>query len=196
MEESVSWKANDRISRIIVRLFLVVLALLLLLAGWDHYAPLVFGNNKPLTEGGSVGLLYFHDKRIDKLKPTLTQTDDSSVSALEIETAADAIKAFFKQQQIAYALCAVHFDEAASRRILAKAAQPEDAGRCLALLCDYNVFADTGADKRGYYPNAVFILCRQPDGTWRFPQTGTEQTLLRPLVCPLQQRLFLSSSRS
>ena len=50
MQESPETK---KLTKRIVRLFFIVLAFVLLLTGYDHYAPLVFGNNKPLTEGGS-----------------------------------------------------------------------------------------------------------------------------------------------
>ena len=49
----------ERAGRIIVRLFFIVLAGVLLLTGYDHYAPLVFGNDKPLycisATSGSTG---------------------------------------------------------------------------------------------------------------------------------------------
>lgn len=190
MTESARNNSAEKLSRFIVRLFIVVLAFLLLQAGWDHYAPLVLGNNKPLNEGGSSGLAYFRDRRIDRLKPTVTPAADSAFTADEISAAADALKAAFKQQKIEYGLCAVRFDEAASRRILAQVPPPEDGGRRLALLCDCNVYDDTEAgDKKGYYPNAVFILRQQPDGTWVFPYAAAELPLLQPLVSPLQ-RLF------
>lgn len=191
MAGSAHRNSAEKMSRIIVRLFIVVLAFLLLMKGWDYYAPLVFGNNKPLTDGGSSGIIYFRDRRIDRLKPTVTPTEDSAFTAEEIGAAVDALKANFKLQKVEYGLCAVRFDEATSRRILAKIPQPDDGGCYLALLCDYNVFDDTeGAEKKGYYPNAVFILRQQPNGTWEFPHTAAELPLLQPLVCPLQ-RLFV-----
>ena len=76
MTESARNNSAEKLSRFIVRLFIVVLAFLLLQAGWDHYAPLVLGNNKPLNEGGSSGLAYFRDRRIDRLKPTVTPAAD------------------------------------------------------------------------------------------------------------------------
>lgn len=190
MTEAARRNTADKMSRVIVRLFFIVLAFLLLQAGWDHYAPLVFGNDKPLTAGGASGLLYFRDRRLDRLKPDVTRLADSAFTAAEIDAAADALKEQFRLQKIEYGLCGVRFDEAASRRLLAGVPQPENGGRYLALLCDYNVYADAGADKKGYYPGAVFILRQQPDGTWAFPASAAERTLLRPLVCPLQQHGF------
>ena len=190
MTESARRNTADKMSRVIVRLFFVVLAFLLLQAGWDHYAPLVLGNDKPLTAGGASGLLYFRDRRLDRLQPTVTRLSDSAFTAAEIDAAANALKERFKLQKITYGLCGVRFDEAASRRLLAQVPAPDDGGRYLALLCDYNVFEDAGADKKGYYPDAVFILRQTPDGAWTFPAESAEQTLLRPLVCPLQQHGF------
>ena len=179
-------ESSEKISRIIVRLFFIVLSCVLLLMGYDHYKPLVVGNDRPLTDGGCAGLLYFRDKRIDRLEPTVTQTKDSAFTADEIDGAIDAFKAGFKLQKIEYGLCAVRFDEAASRRISAQLPQPESGGRYLAMTCDYNVYDDTEAgDRKGYYPNAVFILEQEPDGTWRFPYAGAQQALASPL-----QRLF------
>ena len=188
MAETAGRETTDKMSQFIVRLFIVVLAFLLLQAGWDHYAPLVFGNDKPLTAGGCAGILYFRDRRIDRLKPIVTQTENSAFSDAEIGAAVDTLKTAFKLQKIEYGLCAVRYDEAESQRILAKIPQPKDGGRYLALLCDYNIYEYLGADQKGYYPNAVFILRQAPDRTWAFPHTGAEQVLLQPLVCPLQNR--------
>lgn len=184
MAESARSKSAEKLSRIIVRLFIIVLAFLLLQAGWDHYAPLVFGNNKPLPEGGCAGLVYWRDRRIDRLRPTVTPAEDSAFTAEEINAAVDALKESFKLQKVEYGLCAVRFDETASRRILARLPQPENGERYLALLCDYNVYDDTEAgDKQGYYPNAVFLLQEGTDAAWRVAHTAAAKAL----VCPLQQ---------
>ncbi len=180
-------KAN----RIIVRLFFIVLAGVMLLTGYDHYAPLVLGNNKPVTEGGSAGLLYFRDRRIDRLQPTVTLDPDGGCGEAQALAAVDALKDWFKQQTIEYGLCAVRFDERASRRLLAQTPQPDDGSLLFALTADYNVYGDTGEDRTGYYPDAVFVLNRQPDGSWALPQTKQETQALLPLVCALEQRLFV-----
>ena len=178
-----------RASRIIVRLFFIVLACVLLLMGYDHYKPLVVGNDRPLTDGGCAGLLYFRDRRIDHLTPTIALKEDGGCSEAQVLAAVDALKDFFKLQKIEYGLCAVRFDETASQEILSQTPQPE-SGRYLALLADYNVYDDMGADKAGYYPNAVFVLRQQPDGSWAFPVTQSESDLLSPLVCPLEQHML------
>jgi len=179
MAESARSNEADRTSRFIVRLFIVVLAFLLLLSGYDHYAPLVFGNNKPLTEGGSAGMLFFRDLRIDRLKPVVTQMKDSAFTAEEITAAVNLFKAHFKQQKIEYGLCAVRFDEAASRRMLSRLPQPESGERYLALLCDYNVYDDTeSGDKKGYYANAVFLLQEEADGSWQLLASAEQSRML------------------
>lgn len=177
-------KYADRMSRFIVRLFIVVLAFLMLLTGWDHYAPLVFGNDKPLTEGGSSGILYWRDRRIDRLKPTVSLAKDSAYTSEEVAAAVNVLKESFKLQKIEYGLCAVRFDETASRRIVARLPQQESGERYLALLCDYNVYDDTeSGDKQGYYPNAVFLLQAGTDCIWRVSHAAAAKAL----VCPLQQ---------
>ena len=177
-------KYADRMSRFIVRLFIVVLAFLMLLTGWDHYAPLVFGNDKPLTEGGSSGILYWRDRRIDRLKPTVSLAEDSAYTSEEVAAAVNVLKESFKLQKIEYGLCAVRFDETASRRIVARLPQQESGERYLALLCDYNVYDDTeSGDKQGYYPNAVFLLQAGTDCIWRVSHAAAAKAL----VCPLQQ---------
>ena len=177
-------KYADRMSRFIVRLFIVVLAFLMLLTGWDHYAPLVFGNDKPLTEGGSSGILYWRDRRIDRLKPTVSLAEDSAYTSEEVAAAVNVLKESFKLQKTEYGLCAVRFDETASRRIVARLPQQESGERYLALLCDYNVYDDTeSGDKQGYYPNAVFLLQAGTDCIWRVSHAAAAKAL----VCPLQQ---------
>ena len=77
-----------KLTRRIVRLFFIVLAFVLLLTGYDHYAPLVFGNNKPVTEGGSSGILYWRDRRIARLQPSVQLNDNSAWTPDEVESAA------------------------------------------------------------------------------------------------------------
>ena len=182
-------ESSEKAGRIIVRLFFIVLACVLLLMGYDHYKPLVVGNDRPLTDGGCAGLLYFRDRRIDRLEPTVTQGSADPDAAAQARAAADALKELFKSQEISYGLCAVRYDEETSRRLLAQTPQPEDGGCYLALVCDYNVYDDTGEDKAGYYPDAVFVLRRQADGSWTLPASRRESELLSPLVCSLEQRL-------
>lgn len=188
-------RAAAKASRIIVRLFFVVLAGVMLLTGYDHYAPLVLGNDKPVTEGGSAGLLYFRDRRIDRLTPTIARETDGGCSEAQILAAVDALKDFFKLQKIEYGLCAVRYDEETSRRLLARTPQPDDGGCLLALTADYNVYDDMGEDKAGYYPDAVFVLRLQPDGSWTLPQTKREAETLAALVCPLEQRTLTFGQR-
>ena len=179
-----------RASRIIVRLFFVVLAGVMLLTGYDHYAPLVVGNDKPVTEGGCAGLLYFRNQRIDRLEPTIVQSDETACTQAQVLAAVETVKALFKAQNIEYGLCAVRFNESDSRRILEQTPQPDGSGRYLALLADYNVYDDTDADKAGYYPNAVFVLREQADGSWTLPQTAQEEEAFSPFVCTLEQQMF------
>ena len=65
-EEKKTW--GKRESKIIVRLFFIVVAVLLLMNAWEAFAPRVFGNSLPAESGGQCGLMYFRDKRIDKMK--------------------------------------------------------------------------------------------------------------------------------
>ena len=83
-------ESSEKAGRIIVRLFFIVLACVLLLMGYDHYKPLVVGNDRPLTDGGCAGLLYFRDRRIDRLEPTVTQGSADPDAAAQARAAADA----------------------------------------------------------------------------------------------------------
>ena len=177
-----------KLTRRIVRLFFIVLAFVMLLTGYDHYAPLVFGNNKPLTEGGSSGILYWRDRRIARLQPSVALNDNSAWTPDEVESAAAFLKDYFVGQKIEYGLCAVRFDETASRRIVARLPQQESGERYLALLCDYNVYDDTeSGDKQGYYPDAVFVLQQSADGKWSLP---AGDPAIEAIVCPLEQHWF------
>lgn len=177
-----------KLTRRIVRLFFIVLAFVMLLTGYDHYAPLVFGNNKPVTDGGSAGILYWRDRRIDRLKPTVSLAKDSAYTSEEVAAAVNVLKESFKLQKIEYGLCAVRFDETASRRIVARLPQQESGERYLALLCDYNVYDDTeSGDKQGYYPDAVFVLQQSADGKWSLPDGDPA---IEAVVCPLEQHWF------
>ena len=177
-----------KLTRRIVRLFFIVLAFVMLLTGYDHYAPLVFGNNKPVTDGGSAGILYWRDRRIARLQPSVQLNDNSAWTPDEVAAAVDWLKDFFTSQKIEYGLCAVHFDETASRRIVARLPQQERGERYLALLCDYNVYDDTeSGDKQGYYPNAVFVLQQSADGKWSLP---AGDPAIEAIVCPLEKHAF------
>lgn len=177
-----------KLTRRIVRLFFIVLAFVMLLTGYDHYAPLVFGNDKPLTEGGSSGILYWRDRRIARLQPSVQFNDNSAWTPDEVESAAAFLKDYFVGQKIEYGLCAVRFDETASRRIVARLPQQESGERYLALLCDYNVYDDTeSGDKQGYYPNAVFVLQQSADGKWSLP---AGDPAIEAIVCPLEKHAF------
>ena len=116
----------------------------------------------------------------------MTQCGDCGFTESELSSAVQTLKDWFKQQKIEYGLCAVRVDGEVSRSLLAATPQPDDGGRYLALVCDYNVYDDMGADKVGYYPDAVFVLKQQSDGSWTLPQTPGEEAALQPLVCPLE----------
>ena len=177
-----------KLTRRIVRLFFIVLAFVMLLTGYDHYAPLVFGNNKPVTDGGAAGLLYWRDRRIARLQPSVQLNDNSAWTPDEVESAAAFLKDYFVGQKIEYGLCAVRFDETASRRIVARLPQQESGERYLALLCDYNVYDDTeSGDKQGYYPDAVFVLQQSADGKWSLP---AGDPAIEAIVCPLEKHEF------
>ena len=185
MQES---QETKKLTRRILRLFFIVLALVLLLTGYDHYAPLVFGNNKPLTDGGSAGILFWRDRRIARLQPDIELGDDSAWTQNDVQSAADYLKHFFAAQKIEYGLCAVRFREADSDRLLQAISAPQGT-RYLALRCDYNVYDDTeSGDKQGYYPNAVFVLQQSADGKWSLPAGG--DPALQAVVCPLEQHRF------
>ena len=175
-----------KLTRRIVRLFFIVLAFVMLLTGYDHYAPLVFGNNKPLTEGGSSGILYWRDRRIARLQPSVALNGNSAWTPDEVESAAAFLKDYFVGQKIEYGLCAVRFCETDSDRLLQNVASPAGA-RLLALTCDYNVYDDMGADKKGYYPDAVFVLQQSADGKWSLP---AGDPAIEAVVCPLEQHWF------
>ena len=185
MQES---QETKKLTRRILRLFFIVLALVLLLTGYDHYAPLVFGNNKPVTDGGSAGILFWRDRRIDRLKPTVSLAKDSAYTSEEVAAAVNVLKESFKLQKIEYGLCAVRFREADSDRLLQAISAPQGT-RYLALRCDYNIYDDTeSGDKQGYYPNAVFVLQQSADGKWSLPAGG--DPALQAVVCPLEQHRF------
>lgn len=176
--------ANQKMTAWILRLFFIVLAFVLLLTGYDHYAPLIFGNNKPVTAGGTAGILYWRDKRIDRLQPEIALSGNSAWTPDEVESAAAFLKDYFVAQKIEYGLCAVRFSEDTSDRLLQAVPAPQ-SGRYLALQCDYNVYDDLGADKKGYYPDAVFVLQQSADGVWSLPDGSNPA--LAALVCPLEQ---------
>ncbi len=175
-----------KLTRRIVRLFFIVLAFVMLLTGYDHYAPLVFGNNKPVTDGGSAGILYWRDRRIARLQPSVALNDNSAWTPDEVESAAAFLKDYFVGQKIEYGLCAVRFCETDSDRLLQNVASPAGT-RLLALTCDYNVYDDMGADKKGYYPDAVFVLQQSADGAWSLP---AGDPALQAVVCPLEKHAF------
>ena len=183
MQESPETK---KLTRSILRLFFIVLALVLLLTGYDHYAPLVFGNNKPVTDGGSAGILFWRDRRIARLQPEIELGEESAWTQDEVESAADALKDFFASQKIEYGLCAVRFSEDTSDLLLQNVTAPAGT-RYLALRCDYNVYDDLGADKQGYYPDAVFVLQQTADGKWSLP---AGDPALQAIVCPLEKHAF------
>ncbi len=183
MQESPETK---KLTKRIVRLFFIVLAFVLLLTGYDHYAPLVFGNNKPLTEGGSSGILYWRDRRIARLQPSVQLNENSAWTADDVAAAVDWLKDFFMSRKIEYGLCAVRFCETDADRLLQNVTAPADT-RLLALTCDYNVYDDMGEDKTGYYPDAVFVLQQSADGAWSLP---AGDPAIEAIVCPLEKHAF------
>lgn len=159
-EEKKTW--GKRESKIIVRLFFIVVAALLLMNAWEAFAPRVFGNSLPVEKGGQCGLMYFRDKRIDKMKAEIKQSEKSDYTESEIESAVNCVKATFKEKDNNLNLLSVSFDEEKSNAFRDSYHATEKFGKrnVIVLFCNYTVYDSLGTYSKGTYENWTMILTR------------------------------------
>lgn len=172
-EEKKTW--GKRESRIIVRLFLIVVAVLLLMNAWDAFSPKILGNGLSENEGGSCGLIYFRNRRIDKMKAEIKQSEKSNYTESEINSAVNCVKATFKERDNNINLLSVSFDEEESNAFLDGYHATEKFGKknVIVLLCDYTVYDSLGAYSKGTYENWAMILTRESgDKPWTVSDQG------------------------
>lgn len=139
-EEKKAW--GKRESKIIVRLFLVVVAALLLMNAWDALSPQIFGNSLPAVDGGCCGLVYFRNKRIDKIKPEIKQNENSDYTESEINSAVNCVKAKFKENESNVSLLSILFDEEKSNTFRNGYHATKTFGKknMIVLFCNYTVY--------------------------------------------------------
>lgn len=166
-EEKKTW--GKRESKIIVRLFFIVVAVLLLMNAWDAFSPRIFGNGLTAENGGQCGLIYFRNKRIDKMKAKINQSKKSDYTKAEIDSAVNCVKATFKENKNNLNLLSVSFDEEKSSAFRDSYHATEKFGKknVIVLFCDYTVYDSLGAYTKGTYENWAMILTRdKADKPW------------------------------
>ncbi|MDO4379548.1 MAG: DUF4829 domain-containing protein [Clostridia bacterium] len=172
-EEKKTW--GKRESKIIVRLFLIVVAVLLLMNAWDAFSPNILGNGLPENEGGSCGLIYFRNRRIDKMKAEIKQSEKSDYTEAEINSAVNCVKATFKERDNNINLLSVSFDEEKSNAFRDGYHATEKFGKknVIVLFCNYTIYESQGTSSKGTYENWAMILTREnSDKPWTVSDQG------------------------
>ncbi len=159
-EEKRTW--GKRESKIIVRLFFIVVAVLLLMNAWETFSPRIFGNALPVEDGGSCGLIYFRNKRIDKLKAEINRSEKSDYTEAEIDSAVNCVKATFKENENNLNLLSVSFDEKKSNAFRDGYHATKEFGKknVIVLFCNYTVYDSLDTYTKGTYENWAMILTR------------------------------------
>lgn len=154
-KEEKTW--GKRESKIIVRLFFIVVAALLLMNAWDALSPQIFGNALPAEDGGSCGLIYFRNKRIDKLQAEINRNEKSDYTEDEIASAVNCVKATFKENENKLNLLSVSFDEEKSNAFCNGYHATKKFGKnnVIVLFCDYTIY-----DSLCTHKNWAMILVR------------------------------------
>lgn len=151
-------------AKIIFSLFFIVVAIISIMTLFEKYSPNLFGNTKPVNDGGVCGLVYFRDKRIDKMKSSISLDENSNYSDADISSAIDCIKEYFKQQKNDVGLCSIAFDEGSISELLKdkRNFSKYEQGNVIAILCSYNIYEGSDyADKIGYHENQAIFLGRE-----------------------------------
>ena len=162
-------------ARVIITLFFIVVAFLSIMNVYEKYAPTIIGNNNPIDDGGSCGLIYFRNKRIDETEALIEKTDDCVYSDNDITEAIDAVKKYFKSQKDDVGLCSVKFSESESNDFLKyyKAVKHYGKENVIVVFCSYNIFKNDAFGEYGYYENRAMILARDiNDSEWEIIDQG------------------------
>ena len=149
-------------ARVIIALFFIVVAFLSIMNVYEKYAPSIIGNNKPINAGGSCGLIYFRNKRIDKIEPIIEKSGACIYSDEDITEAIETIKNDYKSKDDNIGLCSVKFSEIESADFLKDYNGIEQYGKenVIAVFCSYNIYENCDLGEGGYYENRAMVLAR------------------------------------
>lgn len=161
--------------RVIIALFFIVVAFLSIMNVYEKYAPSIVGNNKSVDDGGSCGLIYFRNKRIDKIDAVIEKSDDCIYSDEDINKAIETVKDYFKEQKDNVGLCSLKFSESDSEKSLKKnkAVKKYKKENVIVVFCSFNIYESCEYGEYGYYENRAMILARDTDKTeWKIIDRG------------------------
>lgn len=171
-KESKAW--GKREAKIIVTLFFIVVALLVFMNAWEAFAPSFFGNDLAVEDGGQCGLIYFRNRRIDKLEPQTENSPSGSYGEEEIKSAVECVKEEFKSRKNNIGLLSVLFDEEKSGEFLEDYHATKEYGKenMIVIFCDMTVYDGEGLS-RGTYRDWAMILARKNSSSqWELLDEG------------------------
>ena len=171
-EEKKTW--GKRESKIIVRLFLIVVAALILMNVWEAVSPRIFKSNiqskngsqsESTEESGRFGSKYFQNRQIDKLEPSINQSEKSDYTKADIDSAVNCVKAKFKENNGNVSLLSLSFDEKESNgfRDGYYTAEKFAKKNVIVLFCDYTVYDTTKGRTENTFKNWAMILTRSSE---------------------------------
>lgn len=128
-------------------------------------APKIFGNRLPVEQGGECGILSFRDADIDKMNPSIKQSQNSPYSREEIQSAVVSAKRCFKNQKNYIKPLSFSFSDKDSAAFLDayRTNKKYDKNNIIAVMCDYTVYWELGVFDVGTYRNAAIILARDSE---------------------------------
>lgn len=165
---------GKREGKIIVTLFFIVVAFLIAQNVWDTFSPRIFGNSLPVEEGGICGLVYWRNKRIDKMNAEIEKGENCPYTDGDIENAVKCVKEKFKSQKNNINLLKLSYSSSVCDPIRDShhAAKKFGEKDLIVIMCDFTVFTE-GDFSRGTYDGWSVILSRESETEgWKILDEG------------------------